>query len=151
MKDLCSSFPNILITPLKIIDVPGGAVMHAMKAGDSGFNKYGEAYFSNIESGAIKAWKRHTQMTMNLVVPCGAVRFVVYDDRFGSQTINRFQQVMLGADNYCRLTIPPMLWVGFQGVDKNTSTILNIADIVHVAGESDRKDIHELDFNWERV
>ena len=73
-----------LITPLKIIQVPGGDVSHAMKISDPGFAGFGEVYFSNIEPGVVKAWKRHRQMTLNLVVSVGAIRFVMFDDRHQS-------------------------------------------------------------------
>ena len=62
---------NFLITPLGIINTPGGNVMHGMKESDSGFSGFSEAYFSEIDFGAIKAWKRHKEMTLNLVVPVG--------------------------------------------------------------------------------
>ena len=64
---------GVMITPLKIIQVPGGDVSHAMKISDPGFAGFGEVYFSNIESGVVKAWKRHRQMTLNLVVSVGAI------------------------------------------------------------------------------
>ena len=70
------SLKDILVTPLKKIPTLGGDVMHALRASDNGFNGFGESYFSWIEEGAIKAWKFHKSMTLNLVVPLGEVRFV---------------------------------------------------------------------------
>ena len=70
---------DLLITPLNIIDTPGGNVMHAMKGSDPGFVKFGEAYFSKVNPFEIKAWKRHKEMTLNLVVPQGKIRFVFCD------------------------------------------------------------------------
>ena len=67
---------DILVSPLQQIETVGGDVWHTMKQTDVGYAGFGEAYFSWVASGAIKAWKRHTQMTMNLVVPVGQVRFV---------------------------------------------------------------------------
>ena len=67
---------DILVTPLRRIETAGGDVLHAMKKTDAGYTGFGEAYFSWVSAGAIKAWKRHTQMTMNVVVPVGQVRFV---------------------------------------------------------------------------
>src|SRR6059058_200930 len=101
---------GIKITSLKQIPVPGGDVLHALKAADPGFAGFGEAYFSIIDPGIVKAWKRHREMTLNLVVPVGAIRFVIYDDRGGSATKGAFEEVVLSRENYCRLTIPPMLW-----------------------------------------
>ena len=141
---------GVLITPLKIIDTLGGDVMHAMKKGDDGYSSFGEAYFSTIEPGVIKGWKRHHKMTLNLVVPVGAVRFIVFDNRLESNSFDLFQQVVLSTENYCRLTIPSMLWVGFQGVDDVTSMLLNIADTEYHPDELDRMDLKDIDFDWSK-
>ncbi len=67
---------QIQVTQLKRISVIGGDVLHALKCTDTGFQGFGEAYFSMAEAGAVKAWKLHRRMTLNLVVPVGEVRFV---------------------------------------------------------------------------
>ncbi len=138
---------DILITPLDIIEAPGGSVMHAMREIDAGFSGFGEAYFSVVKSNAIKAWKRHHSMTLNLVVPVGKIRFVIFDDRDGLG--GNFQEIIISRDNYCRLTVPPMIWIGFQGMDNNDSVLLNIADINHNPSEVDKKGINEINFDWE--
>jgi dTDP-4-dehydrorhamnose 3,5-epimerase len=139
---------GVELTLLKIIDVQGGDVLHAMKTSDAGFAGFGEAYFSTIEFEAIKAWKRHRQMTLNLIVPTGAVRLVMYDDRPESTTLNLFQEVILSRENYYRLTIPPMVWLGFQGVGKGDSVMLNISDIKHQPHEADRLQKNQINYNW---
>lgn len=136
---------GVIVTPLKIIGVPEGDVLHAMKCSDVGFSGFGEAYFSTIKADAIKAWKRHRKMTLNLVVPVGAVRFVIFDDRNGNES---FQEIELSKKNYCRLTVPPMVWMGFQGRANMTSMLMNIANIPHDPGESDGKSLHEIKYNW---
>jgi dTDP-4-dehydrorhamnose 3,5-epimerase len=138
---------GVIITPLKIIDVPGGDVLQAMKVGDTGFSEFGEAYFSTVEPGYVKAWKRHHKMTLNLIVPVGKIRFIIFDDRKSDN--GQYQEAVLSKENYCRLTIPPMVWIGFQGVDKNISILLNIADIEHVPEECDRKVINQIKYDWE--
>ena len=138
------------LTPLKIIDVSGGDVMHALKASDHGFVDFGEAYFSMIEPKVIKAWKRHQVMTLNLIVPIGKIRFVIYDDRIGSTSSHRFQEITLSKENYLRLTVPPMVWIGFQGIASDTNMLLNIADIEHRPDEVDRVAINEINYEWDR-
>ena len=69
---------DIVKTPLKRIPTVGGDVMHALKYSDNGFNGFGEVYFSWVERGAIKAWKCHQKMTLNLVVPLGEISFVFH-------------------------------------------------------------------------
>jgi dTDP-4-dehydrorhamnose 3,5-epimerase len=137
---------ELIITPLDIIKVNKGDVMHAMKSDDPGFSGFGEAYFSVVSYNAIKAWKRHHVMTLNQVVPVGKIRFVLFDDRKASNT--QFQEVIISKDNYCRLTVPPMVWIGFEGLSDNGSMLLNIADIQHNPHEVDKKNIEQIEFNW---
>ena len=142
---------GVITTPLSIIDTQGGDVLHAMKSSDQGYSGFGEAYFSTIEPKSIKGWKRHKKMILNLVVPIGSVHFVLYDDRENQDNIIQFQEVTLSkADGYFRLTIPPMIWVGFQGLSKQTSLVLNIANIEHSPGEVERRELDEIDFNWSK-
>jgi dTDP-4-dehydrorhamnose 3,5-epimerase len=137
---------KIILNPLKVIDTKGGNVMHAMKNTDLGYKGFGEAYFSEIEYKSVKAWKRHKEMTLNLIVPVGKVRFILFDDRENLKGI--FKEFIIGHDSYSRLTVPPLVWFGFQGLKKNISTVLNIANITHDPNEVDRKNIDEIEFNW---
>jgi dTDP-4-dehydrorhamnose 3,5-epimerase len=140
---------GVTTTPLSIIDTKGGAVLHAIKRSDYGFSGFGEAYFSTIEHNAIKGWKRHKEMVLNLIVPIGSVRFILYDDR--KNQINKFQEVVLSLKGgYNRLTVPPMIWVGFQGLDIHPSIVLNIASIEHSSEEIDQKELDEIKFNWSK-
>ncbi len=138
---------GVILTPLKVIGVSGGDVLHAMKNKDIGFIDFGEAYFSEVEPGRVKAWKRHTKMTLNLVVPIGGIKFVLFDDRMDDNE-TQFQEMVLSRDNYMRLTVPPMVWVGFQGMSEYNSLLLNISDIPHDPNEMDKKSIEEIEFNW---
>ena len=72
---------EIILTDLKKISTNGGNVLHYLKSTDEGFNKFGEVYFSWINKNSIKAWKKHTKMTLNLVVPLGKVKFVFQKPR----------------------------------------------------------------------
>lgn len=137
---------DVLTTKLDVIDTPGGSVMHAMKKTSAGYTGFGEAYFSQVDKGAIKAWKRHKEMTLNLIVPVGKIKFILFDDRNASSA--QFQEIIISKDNYCRLTVPPMLWMGFQGLSDSGSILLNIADIEHSSDEVDKKNIEQIEFNW---
>lgn len=134
---------NIVVTPLKRISTLGGDILHVMKESSSGYSRFGEAYFSQIKYLSVKAWKRHHKMTSNLVVPVGEVRFVFIDD------LNSCREERIGDNNYVRLTIPPGIWFGFQGVSEKTSWILNVADIEHSPDEVQRESQNSFNFNWE--
>lgn len=136
------SVRQIIVTPLKRIPVGGGDVLHALKRSDSGFVDFGEAYFSQIEQGAVKAWKRHMHMTLNLVVPVGEVQFVFVDDEGATR------EEVVGPDRYVRLTVPPGIWFGFKGLVAPYSLLLNVADIPHDPAEIERKAIGDFMFDW---
>lgn len=135
--------------PLKQISVPNGDLYHALKATDEGFHGFGEAYFTKIDSGKAKGWKRHNRCVLNLVVVKGAVKFVVYDDREGSESYGSFEEVTLSPDgNYQRLTIEPGLWMAFYGADSMTSMLLDIISEPHDPAEADRKGLDEIPYNF---
>ena len=138
---------GVCLTPLSIIPTPGGDVLHALKRSDFGFIDFGEAYFSEIGFNKIKAWKRHKRMTLNLVVPIGKINFVLCDDRLGHSDI-KVEKIILSRDNYFRLTVPPMIWVGFQGIDTDSSLLLNVADIPHDLDEVDKAELNKFKFDW---
>ena len=41
-----------------------------------------------------------------------------------------------------------MIWVGFEGLSRNNSIVLNIASIPHNPLEVDRKNLDEIAFDW---
>ena len=137
-----------ILTPLKIIDHPLGDVFHGMKSTDNGFLGFEEAYFSTIKGGVIKPWKKHLEMTLNLIVPAGEVKFVLYDDRLNSKTNGQFMDVSLSLKNYHRLTVPPNVWMAFKGEDTNINLLLNIANMEHDPQEVVRTDLNKISYNW---
>ena len=137
---------DILVTSLRRIENAGGEVLHGMKQSDVGYTGFGEAYFSWVSAGAIKAWKRHTQMTMNVVVPVGQVRFVFRC--VNADGIEEFRIEEIGVDRYARLTVPPGIWFGFQGLHTPQSLLLNIANIPHDPNEVERLALTDINYDW---
>lgn len=137
---------GVQLTPLKNISHPKGDVFHGMKKSDSGFNGFGEAYFSTIHSGDIKPWKKHLRMTLNLIVPVGKIRFVLHDDRAVSSTQGQTMAVELGPENYQRLTVPPGVWLAFEGLGEKLNLLLNIADLEHDSEEMERTDLDRFTY-----
>ncbi len=139
---------GLLVTPLKQISHPKGDIFHAMKSSDNGYVGFGEAYFSEVNFGEIKGWKKHTEMVLNLVVPAGKIKFVAYDDRAQSSTYGQFYQTELSAENYCRLTVPQGVWLAFQGTGESRNLLLNLASIPHDPNESEVKSLNDIEFEW---
>lgn len=134
---------GVELTPLKRILHEKGDLFHGLKYSEDSFSGFGEAYFSTVHQGDIKAWKLHKEMVLNLIVPVGAVRFVVLDP----EGKNHFDTI-LSPDNYSRLTVQPGLWFGFQGIGENLNLVTNIASIEHDPDEVERKELNAFDYAW---
>ena len=139
---------GVSLTPLNEILNEKGNIFHALKATDKTFVSFGEAYFSNVNFGAIKGWKKHTKMFLNLIVPLGTIKFVLFDDRELSTTFGQYQEVEIGESNYQRLFVPPGIFMSFQGIDLHRSMLLNIASIPHDPTESVIKELAEISYSW---
>ena len=134
---------GVILTPLKQIFNSKGDIFHAMKKSDEGFAGFGEAYFSTVKAGEVKGWKKHKEMTLNLIVIKGEIEFVTYNG-------DNFFNVTLSKKNYQRLTIKPHLWLAFRGLaDENI--LLNLASIEHNINESESVDMSSFDYNWGKV
>ena len=137
---------DLKITSLRRIETAGGDVLHAMKQSDLGFAGFGEAYFSCVNAGAVKGWKRHKLITMNLVVPLGRVRFVFC--QMDDHNKPEFRVEEIGLDRYIRATIPAGIWFAFQGMAEPQSLVLNIASAPHDPNEVERINIDVIDYAW---
>ena len=125
--------------------------MRGLRSDENQFEGFGEVYFSKILSDKIKGWKYHKEMTMNLIVISGEVKFVVFDDRKNSNTKSQFDEYTLSCNKYSRLTIPPKVWIAFKGLSLGESIIMNFSNILHDDQEVVTKEINELSYNWKTL
>lgn len=128
---------GVLLTPLRIIPNENGDILHGLKSSEPSFSTFGEAYFSMIDKDKRKGWKKHTRMVLNIIVPVGEIRFVLHDDRDESLTKGDFFEVTLSRKNYFRLTVPPGVWMAFEGRSPSENILLNIASIPHDQTEAE--------------
>ncbi len=142
---------GVVIRPLRQILDERGKVMHMLRSDDPGFEAFGEIYFSTVYPDAVKGWHLHKRMTLNYAVVQGRIKFVLFDGREGSPTRGEIQEIFLGPDNYCLVTVPPLIWNGFKGIGCETAIVANCATIPHDAGEIERRDPHdpEICYDWE--
>jgi dTDP-4-dehydrorhamnose 3,5-epimerase len=126
---------GLRLTGLRRIATPKGEVRHGLRADEPDFAGFGEVYFTEVRHGETKGWKRHRVMTMNLVVVAGTVRFIVHDD-------NDRVEHLLSADQpelYARLTVPPGLWMAFEGVGVGCNLLMNLASHAHDPAEAETR------------
>jgi dTDP-4-dehydrorhamnose 3,5-epimerase len=145
-----SRIEGVRIIELKQIVDERGAVLHMLRSDAPLFSRFGEIYFSLVNRGVIKAWKRHKEMTQHFAVPVGRIRLVLFDDRPGTKSHGTREEYELGRpDRYLLIRIPPMIWYGFQGISEIPAVVANCTDLPHDPGESEQKSPAEVDFGFD--
>jgi dTDP-4-dehydrorhamnose 3,5-epimerase len=137
---------GVLIQPLKVLGDERGKVMHMVRQDSGFFEQFGEVYFSMVNAGIVKGWKKHLKMTQHIAVPVGNIKLVLYDDREGSPTKGRIQEIESGEDNYRLVRVPPLVWYAFGATGAEAALIANCTDLVH-----DPKEIIRIDLSDERI
>ena len=131
---------GVRIHPLRRIPDDRGAILHMLRCDDPHFERFGEIYFSTIHPGVVKGWHRHKVMALNYAVVSGMIRMALYDDREGSPTRGRTQEIYTGDDHYALVHVPPLVWNGFKGVGTRTAIVANCATHPHDPLEIERLD-----------
>lgn len=142
---------GVNITPLRQIFDERGKVMHMLRKDSTQFSQFGEIYFSCTYPGAIKAWHLHKLMTLNYAVVHGEIKCVLFDDRPGSKTRGCIEEYFLSPENYCLLTVPPLVWNGWKGLGVSSSIVANCASIPHDPNEIERKSAFDpsIPYDWQ--
>lgn len=117
-----------------------------LRNSDPGFDAFGEIYFSEINQGAVKSWRRHRIHTSRLAVPIGSVRVALFDGRTESASFDTYVEHVIGRDNYQLITVPPGVWTLFVGLGPGPSLIANCSDAPHDANEVERGRIDDRRF-----
>jgi dTDP-4-dehydrorhamnose 3,5-epimerase len=131
---------GVEIFQLKRIQDERGIVMHMLRSDDSHFQRFGEIYFSVIFPGVIKGWHLHSRMTINYAVVDGNIKLVLFDQRHGSKTGGRLQEIFFGQVNYQLVRIPPGVVNGFTTIGGQRAIVANCADMPHDPTEITRID-----------
>lgn len=142
---------GVVISPLRQIFDERGKVMHMLREDSPVFSRFGEIYFSCTHPGAIKAWHKHKEMTLNYAVIFGQIKFVLYDDRKGSPTQGELQELFISPENYQLVTVPPLVWNGFKAVGGQTAIVANCATLPHSPSEIERRPATDssIPYDWE--
>jgi dTDP-4-dehydrorhamnose 3,5-epimerase len=124
--------------------------MHMLKGDSPLFTKFGEIYFSIVNPGVVKAWRRHLRMTQHFAVPVGRIKLVIYEESKDSSGNGPFEVLQIGDNDYCLVRIPPLLWYGFQGVSSIPALIVNCTDLPHDPDEVERLDSFDarIPYKW---
>jgi dTDP-4-dehydrorhamnose 3,5-epimerase len=127
---------------LERFESEAGGTWRCLRSVDAGFAGFSEVYFSWINPGHTKAWKRHKIATCNFVVPVGKVTFMV-ETEIASGI---FESVTIGPETYSRLTVTPGRWFGFRGDFANPSLVVNVSSEIHDDDECENLPMSSFSF-----
>jgi dTDP-4-dehydrorhamnose 3,5-epimerase len=131
---------GVVVSPRRQILDERGKVMHMLRCDDPEFEQFGEVYFSVVFPGVVKGWHLHTRMTLNYAVVSGLIKLVLYDNREGSATQGRVEELFVGESNYVLVKVPAGVWNGFKGLGTSPSIVANCATLPHDPEEIQRID-----------
>lgn len=142
---------GVEVHPLRQIPDERGKVMQMLRSDDPWFEKFGEIYFSVVYPGVIKGWHLHKRMTLNYAVMSGMIKLVLYDDREGSPSRGKLEEIFTGEDNYALIKVPPGIWNGFKGIGVKAAIVANCATEPHDPSEIVRLDPRsdKISYNWD--
>ena len=135
MSEIKNIIDGVKIIKKKQIIDDRGKILHMLRVDDENFVKFGEIYFSFVNPKKIKAWHSHKLMTLNYVAVHGSIKLVLYDDREGSSTKGKVQEIMLSNKNPYLVSIPPKIWNGFCSANNEAAILANCSDIPHAKEE----------------
>jgi dTDP-4-dehydrorhamnose 3,5-epimerase len=141
---------GVVVSPRRQILDERGKVMRMLRCDDPEFEQFGEVYFSVVFPGVVKGWHLHTRMTLNYAVVSGLIKLVLYDNREGSATQGRVDELYVGESNYVLVKVPAGVWNGFKGLGTSPSIVANCATLPHDPEEIQRIDPTDprIPYDW---
>jgi len=117
--------------------------MEMLRRDDPIFAGFGQAYFSTIFPGVIKAWHAHRRQTDTMVVIKGICKIGFYDARKESATLGKTHSVVVGEFNPMLVQIPPGIYHGFKALSSEEVLLVNLPSEPYNSGSPD-----ELRLPW---
>ena len=130
----------------KRIPLDGGDIFHFIKSNDENYKSFGEVYFSLVKFNAIKGWKKHNKMTMNLTCIEGKIEFIF---AYKNNTYEwDYLNWVLTPENHGVLCVPPNYYFSFRGLGNKTNILANFSDIIHDESEISRLSLDSIPYLW---
>ncbi|KIC21526.1 dTDP-4-dehydrorhamnose 3,5-epimerase family protein [Leisingera sp. ANG-Vp] len=117
---------GVLVEPLVLRRDDRGALVELLTTRDAPEVTAPHVYQVFAEPGSVRAWVYHKWQSDRLCYTNGQLRLVLYDIREDSPTFGRLNVVDAGAQNPCRVTIPPYVVHGLANVGDTLASFVNI-------------------------
>ena len=126
-----------------------GFLSQILPEGDESFEIKRIYSTGNFSKGTIRGFHKHQREKKAFVVPSGAAKFVVVDDRKDSPTYKEINSFILSMLNPSVLIIPTGVYTGWMSLDDNT-VVLGISSETFDKNNPDdeRADPHSFGDVW---
>jgi dTDP-4-dehydrorhamnose 3,5-epimerase len=145
---------GIRVKPLKVIPDERGRLFEMLRSDEELFIKFGQAYCTTAQFGAVKGWHYHKRQIDNFVCVSGMIKLVAYDGREASPTRGVVNEFFIGVHNPCLVQIPAGVYHGFKGISDPESTVINLPTEPYHHDQPDeyRLPAHakEIPYDWDR-
>lgn len=141
------------VKELNVIPDDRGRLFEVLRRDEPLFSAFGQAYVTTTMPGVVKAWHRHRLQTDHFCCLVGMIKLVLLDDRPGSPSEGRVEQVWLGEHKPRLVVVPPGVWHGWTCTSDREAMILNLASepYDHTAPDEERLPPHGvLPYDWQR-
>ena len=110
---------------LKVNADERGWLIEIMRSDWELFEKFGQVYITTSYPKVVKAWHMHKLQTDNMTCISGKVKFVLYDDREGSNTKGQIMEIEMDGKNPVLIKIPAGVWHGFKNIGNELVIVIN--------------------------
>lgn len=135
-----NSFPQLFRS--QVMHHDAGYVQRFVRVDDEYYDGFGEVYFSKVNKGKIRAWKKHLLNKLYLTVVEGIVSFVVCKGEEVSHVVN------IDSNSPSVLVIPPNTIYGFSG-KKRINIVASLMNQVHDPAEIVNYPSNYISFDWQ--
>ena len=126
-----------------------GMLMEILRADDSLFEKFGQAYITTAKPGFVKAWHYHKKQTDNFTCIKGKMRLVLFASRNNSKTKGELQEFTISVEeNPLLVQIPKNVYHGFESANGEESIVLNVCTVPY---NHDNPDEYRLPFDTDKI
>jgi len=129
-----------------------GKVMKMVDNKSNPFVQFGEIYFSFVNPGVVKGWKKHLRASQFFCVPVGTIKFVFFDDRPDSLTKGQIEKIECGEINYQLIKMPSGVWYSWKAISVFPAMIASLTSEPHDPAEALAAEINNngiIPYHWD--
>jgi dTDP-4-dehydrorhamnose 3,5-epimerase len=121
---------GVALVPLVTRADDRGFLIEIIRATDEHFSKFGQVYVvGDPVRGTVRAFHKHAVLWDYFFIVKGSAKFVLVDDRPGSDSQGSAEVFVLGERNPALLVVPPGVYHGWMSLEDRTLMISTASEV----------------------